>query len=390
MADRTLFVLFDLLGEKVDFQPGQYFWVTLLDPPYEDEKGPRRHISVTTSPNDRGVLGLATRLRDSAFKRSLAELEVGAEVEVEHPKGDFVLPAETDLPYVFVAGGIGITVFRSMLLYISEEDLPHRVTLVYSNRDRASAAFLDELTRLASERDNIDLVLTMTQDDGWDGETRVVGPAAAARPPRRRPRRLPLPARRAARDGRGRHRLAPRGRNPGRAHPPRTLQRLLSGYGSAQCEGRRRALGRVAAWPARAGREVAGAPSCAPAARGAVRGRPPAPDSAAPARERARGHRLRGRGRRTDERAARLDDFRGESRFTTWAYKFALLEAAVKLRKRAWQGREVPLEPESWSLFTSAGLGPEQRRSRASCSELQRAIDEVLTPRQRRCSSPWR
>src|SRR3954454_2014202 len=47
----------------------------------------------------------------------------------------------------------------------------------------------------------------------------------------------------------------------------------------------------------------------------------------------------------------RLDDFRGESRFTTWAYKFALLEAAVKLRKRAWQGREVPLEPESWSVF---------------------------------------
>ena len=77
---------------------------------------------MATSPNDRGVLGLATRLRDSAFKRSLAELEVGAEVEVEHPKGDFVLPAEPTLPYVFVAGGIGITVFRSMLLYISEED----------------------------------------------------------------------------------------------------------------------------------------------------------------------------------------------------------------------------------------------------------------------------
>ncbi len=51
---------------------------------------------------------------------------------------------------------------------------------------------------------------------------------------------------------------------------------------------------------------------------------------------------------------ARLDGFRGASRFTTWAYKFALLEAAVKLRKRAWQGREVPLEPESWSLFASA------------------------------------
>ena len=52
----------------------------------------------------------------------------------------------------------------------------------------------------------------------------------------------------------------------------------------------------------------------------------------------------------------RLDDFRGASRFTTWVYKFALLEAAVKLRKRAWQGREVPLEPETWSVFSSAGL----------------------------------
>src|SRR5206468_5760111 len=55
---------------------------------------------------------------------------------------------------------------------------------------------------------------------------------------------------------------------------------------------------------------------------------------------------------------ARLDDFRGASRFTTWAYKFAPLEAAVKLRKRAWQGREIPLEPETWSLFSSAGPGP--------------------------------
>lgn len=176
VAQGTLFVTFDLLGQEVDFHPGQYFWLTLLDPPYDDEKGPRRHISVATSPNERGILGLATRLRDTAFKRSLAELPVGTEVDVEQPKGDFVLPAETDVPYVFIAGGIGITVFRSMLLYVAEEDLPHRVTLVYSNRDRASTAFLDELTELARAHDNIDLVLTMTEDAGWDGESRLVGP----------------------------------------------------------------------------------------------------------------------------------------------------------------------------------------------------------------------
>ena len=64
----------------------------------------------------------------------------------------------------------------------------------------------------------------------------------------------------------------------------------------------------------------------------------------------------------------RLDDFRGASRFTTWVYKFALLEAAVKLRKRAWQGREIPLEPETWGLFASAGPGsPGGGSSRASC-----------------------
>jgi RNA polymerase sigma-70 factor (ECF subfamily) len=82
---------------------------------------------------------------------------------------------------------------------------------------------------------------------------------------------------------------------------------------------------------------------------------------------------------------ARLDDFRGASRFTTWAYKFALLEAAVKLRKRAWQGREVPLEPETWSLFASSGLAPEaELEQQELLGALQRAIADELTPHQRR------
>ncbi len=81
----------------------------------------------------------------------------------------------------------------------------------------------------------------------------------------------------------------------------------------------------------------------------------------------------------------RLDDFRGASRFTTWVYKFALLEAAVKLRKRAWQGREVPLEPETWGLFSSAGLEPDAEVEQTELlSTLQAAIEDVLTPHQRR------
>jgi RNA polymerase sigma-70 factor, ECF subfamily len=82
---------------------------------------------------------------------------------------------------------------------------------------------------------------------------------------------------------------------------------------------------------------------------------------------------------------SRLDDFRGASRFTTWVYKFALLEAAVKLRKRAWQGREVPLEPETWSLFSSAGPEPDAAvAQRELLATLQSAIAEALTPHQRR------
>jgi len=81
----------------------------------------------------------------------------------------------------------------------------------------------------------------------------------------------------------------------------------------------------------------------------------------------------------------RLDDFRGASRFTTWAYKFALLETAVKLRKRAWQGRELPLEPESWTLFASTGLQPDAAAEQgAVLAALQEAINDVLTPHQRR------
>jgi len=177
VAKGTLLVTFDLLGEEVDFRPGQYFFVTLPDIGDQDEKGLRRHITVVTSPNEKGVLGLATRMRDSAFKRTLGELPVGTEVEVEPPKGAFVLPDDPSRPYVFVAGGIGITVFRSMLRYIREERLPHRVTLIYSCRDRESAAFLDELQELEQELPDVRLVLTMTQDPGWSGETRKVDAA---------------------------------------------------------------------------------------------------------------------------------------------------------------------------------------------------------------------
>jgi ferredoxin-NADP reductase len=171
VAKGTLFVRF-AVEDYPDYRPGAYFWVELPNRGHDDDKGLRRHISLATSPTERGFVGLATRLRDSAFKRTLAELEPGDEVHVEEPKGTFLLPEDTGVDYVFVAGGIGITVFRSMLRFIADEGLPYRVTLVYSNRDRESAAFLDELEELERRIDGLRLVLTMTDDPDWEGETR--------------------------------------------------------------------------------------------------------------------------------------------------------------------------------------------------------------------------
>jgi RNA polymerase sigma-70 factor (ECF subfamily) len=81
---------------------------------------------------------------------------------------------------------------------------------------------------------------------------------------------------------------------------------------------------------------------------------------------------------------SKLDTYRGDSKFTTWAYKFALLEAAVKIRRRAWQGRELPLEPDAWPLFPAGGPSPETSAEQDELfGELREAIAGELTPHQR-------
>jgi RNA polymerase sigma-70 factor (ECF subfamily) len=81
---------------------------------------------------------------------------------------------------------------------------------------------------------------------------------------------------------------------------------------------------------------------------------------------------------------AKLDDFRGASRFATWAYKFALLEASVRLRRRAWQGREVLLDPAVWPVLVAKGSSAQEEVERSESLAVARdAIARTLTPHQR-------
>lgn len=173
IAKDTLQVTFET-PDSFTFKPGQYCFVSLINPPYPDDRGNRRHFSIVNSPNEKGIITIATRLRDSGFKRSLKELPAGTEVSLGPIAGVFTLPEGQSKPLVLIAGGIGITPFMSMLQFIKEESLEYKITLIYSNRDQSSTAFLDEIYALSKSLPNLKLILTMTEDTYWQGEKRRI------------------------------------------------------------------------------------------------------------------------------------------------------------------------------------------------------------------------
>ncbi len=170
IAKDSLFVTFDLLGKKVNFKPGQYFFITIPKLKYDDQRGNIRHFSIVNSPNQNGIISMTTRIREeSGFKKTLKELPLGSTVEIGSIAGDFTLPKEPR-SLVFMAGGIGITPFISMLNFIAEEKLPFNITLIYSNKDKASTAFFEELKEIEKRNKDVKVIFTMTQDPSFKGE----------------------------------------------------------------------------------------------------------------------------------------------------------------------------------------------------------------------------
>jgi ferredoxin-NADP reductase len=160
--------------EGMTFKAGQFMDFTLIDPPETDDEGNTRGFSINSAPDDPELM-FATRLRNTAFKRVLRTLPLGTAIKVEGPFGDFTLHNKVSRPAILLAGGIGITPFRSIARWAAQERLSHRILLFYANKRPEDAAFLDELAGLERANPNFTFIPTMDHmsesHQPWKGET---------------------------------------------------------------------------------------------------------------------------------------------------------------------------------------------------------------------------
>ena len=157
--------------EGFKFSAGQWCFVNVPDIGFQDDRGLRRPLSIASSPLD-GELVFATRLSASAMKKTMAELSPGATLTLDAPMGVFTLPADTATPLAFLAGGVGITPFRSMIRYSAQANTGHNITLFYSCKSPEETPFLDELLHLPDGNGRIASAVTMTkaaEGSGWQG-----------------------------------------------------------------------------------------------------------------------------------------------------------------------------------------------------------------------------
>lgn len=159
------------------FKPGQAIDLVLLGEPGTGTQGGRHAFSLVSAPFQDELM-IATRMRASAYKRTLRSLPLGASVQIEGPFGSLTLHNDRARAAVFIAGGIGITPFMSILRQAANDQLPQRLSLLYSNRRPEDAAFIPELQRLERLNERFRLVATMTQmtksGRQWEGETRSI------------------------------------------------------------------------------------------------------------------------------------------------------------------------------------------------------------------------
>ena len=158
--------------QEFEFVAGQNGDFTLLNPPETDEEGNKRTFSFVHAPFEDDLM-IATRMRDTAFKRVLKNMPIGTEVKFDGPYGDFVLHKTVTTPAVFLTGGIGITTVRSIIAQATRDKLPRHIILFYSNKTPKDTAFFEDLKSFANENPHFTFVpvMTRTTPEEWSGES---------------------------------------------------------------------------------------------------------------------------------------------------------------------------------------------------------------------------
>jgi len=160
------------------FTAGQFIDIDLLSPSETDAEGNTRGFSVSSAPYQDTIM-VTTRLRDTAFKRVLKAMPLETEVKIEGPFGNLRLHNDVKRAAVFLAGGIGITPFHSMLLDATNRKLPQHIFLVFSNNRPEDAPFLNGLQSLEKQNGNYKFIGTMTKMESsqipWQGERVICG-----------------------------------------------------------------------------------------------------------------------------------------------------------------------------------------------------------------------
>ena len=131
---------------------------------YDDPKGPIRHFTISSSPTENFIM-LSTRIRDSPYKKRLSNLERDAKVKVRGPEGQFILHEDYSKPAVFLSGGIGVTPFRSMIKYATDKQLPLKIVMFDSNRNRDNILFKNEFDDWANINKNLKIIYTISEDE---------------------------------------------------------------------------------------------------------------------------------------------------------------------------------------------------------------------------------
>lgn len=155
-----------------EYIAGQHVLMTLIDPKETDTEGNRRVFCLASAPYEEDLI-IAMRMRDTAFKRELKAMALGRDVEIAGPYGSMTLH-DASRPSVFLAGGIGITPFRSMILDATKRRLSRKIFLFYSNKRPEDSAYLSELKDVEGENPDYTCIETMTEMEkskmAWEGE----------------------------------------------------------------------------------------------------------------------------------------------------------------------------------------------------------------------------